>query len=212
MAAKHITMHNEFEENPTRVSQPSAGAGRANSAGLTGETTPFDDMANRANQARAQINASKPSTGGVYVSPAAPLPPEQPTRAGAGAWNDDHTQVIKPQVELQSVGFVFCKRGTRRGQLVRLSEDRTEFGRASDCALIVEDRAASAHHGTVRFDGSDWRITDFDSTNGTRVNGQKLGSESPNPHILSDGDVITIGETDYVFKCIDLREPIAAAR
>ena len=45
-------------------------------------------------------------------------------------------------------------------------------------------------------------IFDFASTNGTFVNGKRLGVEATNPLELQDGDIVSIGETELVFKRI----------
>lgn len=115
----------------------------------------------------------------------------------------DHTVVLKPEADLGSVAFLYCRRGLRRGQLVKLVKQRSEFGRAADCDVPMEDNAASAHQGAILLEESVWKIFDFASTNGTLVNGHKLGRDGANPAPLADGDSIVVGETEYVFKQID---------
>ena len=71
----------------------------------------------------------------------------------------------------------------------------TMIGRAPTSDIVVNDRAASRRHLEIfqQDGGFAWR--DLGSANGTCVNGQRtLGGE------LSDGDVISIGETKLAFE------------
>jgi len=113
-----------------------------------------------------------------------------------------HTIVQRPEQELQSVAWLYCRKGLRKGSLYQFRTERSEFGRADDNEVSIEDEFASAHHGAITLDGDEWRIHDFASTNGTFVNNRKLGSEVPNPAVLSDGDTVRIGDTELVFKRI----------
>jgi hypothetical protein len=116
---------------------------------------------------------------------------------------DGDTQVKpKPGTELESVAWLYCRKGLRRGHLYQFRKQRNEFGRSPDCDVTIEDDFSSAHHGAVLFDEGAWRIFDFASTNGTFVNGKRLGVEATNPLELQDGDVVSIGETELVFKRI----------
>jgi len=116
---------------------------------------------------------------------------------------DRGTQVKqKPGAELESVAWLYCRKGLRRGHLYQFRKQRNEFGRAPDCEVTVEDDFSSSHHGAVLFEEGAWKIFDFASTNGTYVNGKRLGVDATNPLELQDGDVVSIGETELVFKRI----------
>ena len=102
----------------------------------------------------------------------------------------------------ESVAWFYCVQGPDQGRLCRFAKRRTEFGRALDSDLTVEDAYASARHGAVVFDGGAWRLVDFASSNGTFLNGKRLGTDTTNPTDLQDGDRIALGETEFVFKRI----------
>ena len=69
-------------------------------------------------------------------------------------------------------------------------------GRSNDNPIVVGDINASRKHAELRYeDDGTWSIIDLNSTNGTQVNGRRVGSARLNP-----GDRITIGTTDFVFQ------------
>jgi len=64
--------------------------------------------------------------------------------------------------------------------------------------LLISDPGISRRHFEVQWDGSVCRVSDLGSSNGTRVNGQLVGSA-----MLRDGDRIDAGETSFR---IEIRE------
>jgi hypothetical protein len=120
-------------------------------------------------------------------------------RRGQG---DGGTMVHRQETEMDSVGWLYCRRGLRKGQLYQLKKVRNEMGRASECEVTIEDDFASAHHGAVVVETGAWKVFDFASTNGTFINGKRLGVDTANPLELNDGDVVSIGDTELVFKRI----------
>lgn len=136
------------------------------------------------------------------LAEATPRREEPPAESG---WTESErgTKVRGGAAEaLESVAWLYCLKGEGRGQLYQFRKRRTELGRAADCDVVIEDAYASAHHGAVLFDGGAWNLCDFASSNGTFVNGKRLGGEAQNPFELQDGDSIVIGETELVFKRI----------
>jgi hypothetical protein len=70
------------------------------------------------------------------------------------------------------------------------------IGRAGDNALsLSKDDYASAHHARVEAARDGVWIVDLDSTNGTWVNGERLGGRRR----LHRGDTIRIGQTELRF-------------
>lgn len=67
------------------------------------------------------------------------------------------------------------------------------LGRSADSTLVLEDEFASARHAQlVQSDAETWMVSDLQSTNGTFVNGKRVGDE---PVPATVGDVIRIGRT-----------------
>jgi pSer/pThr/pTyr-binding forkhead associated (FHA) protein len=73
------------------------------------------------------------------------------------------------------------------------------FGRRPDVDVVLTgDSFVSGRHAAISYEGDGFIVTDLDSTNGTRLNGQKL---APNkPERLKDGDEIIMGKTVFVFQ------------
>ncbi|MGH3597045.1 MAG: FHA domain-containing protein [Mycobacterium sp.] len=68
------------------------------------------------------------------------------------------------------------------------------IGRANDNDIVIQDVLASRHHAFLVQSPLGTEIRDARSINGTFVNGVRVGSA-----ILSEGDVVTIGNIDLAF-------------
>jgi pSer/pThr/pTyr-binding forkhead associated (FHA) protein len=70
------------------------------------------------------------------------------------------------------------------------------LGRHPSCGFQVRDEFASPYHAVLapRDDG-EWYISDLGSTNGTRVQGYRIGQDH---HMLARGDRIGIGRTTLI--------------
>jgi ABC-type multidrug transport system ATPase subunit len=68
------------------------------------------------------------------------------------------------------------------------------IGRANDNDIVIQDVLASRYHASLTATPIGTEIRDNRSINGTFVNGVRVGSA-----ILSEGDVVTIGNVDLVF-------------
>ena len=81
-----------------------------------------------------------------------------------------------------------------------LAQNETWLGRAgSDDILLNQDTSTSRHHALLEYSNDHYVISDQRSTNGVLVNGQKLADETR--YTLKDGDRITIGNYELVFRC-----------
>ncbi|MGA9490345.1 MAG: ATP-binding cassette domain-containing protein, partial [Mycobacterium sp.] len=67
------------------------------------------------------------------------------------------------------------------------------IGRANDNDIVIQDVLASRHHAFLVDSPLGLEIRDANSINGTFVNGVRVGSA-----VLSEGDVVTIGNIDLV--------------
>jgi len=97
--------------------------------------------------------------------------------------------------------------GPLAGRKEELSESGLVFGRAADADIVIADLQVSGHHAELRLRDGAWTITDLDSSNGTELNGDPVQS-SP----LTDGDVVTLGDSQFTFGADDspqVSEPIA---
>ncbi len=79
---------------------------------------------------------------------------------------------------------------------------RTLIGRGASCGLILRDEGISREHAALVRDGAALRLEDLGSTNGTRVNGERLDG----PRELRAGDLLAVGRAR-----LTVQDPAAAA-
>ena len=98
------------------------------------------------------------------------------------------------------------KAGPHVGQVFEF-EERANFivGRSerANFRLAVKDNSISRIHFMIEMNPPQCRLTDMESTNGTRVNGQKVAMAD-----LKDGDLITAGKTTLLVSVIGRDEPL----
>ncbi|UWF77556.1 MULTISPECIES: FhaA domain-containing protein [Microbacterium] len=82
-----------------------------------------------------------------------------------------------------------------------LTSARTVIGRGSDAAITISDAGSSRRHAEILWDGERAMLRDLGSTNGTKIDGQKIREAA-----LPPDTVFTIGRTDLVFRVV----PVAA--
>ena len=85
--------------------------------------------------------------------------------------------------------------GVLEGKVVELMEDRITVGRAADNAIRLEDGTVSHHHAVLLLEGSEYKLRDLNSTNGTRVNGMRIVEAK-----LRSGDQIRFGSVELRFE------------
>ncbi|MBT1035829.1 FHA domain-containing protein [Canibacter sp. lx-45] len=83
--------------------------------------------------------------------------------------------------------------GAANGTEIILDEDILTIGRSPDSTLSIVDEYTSTHHAKLERQADGWVLTDLDSTNGTRVNGQKVVGSMP----LAIFVPVTIGKTTF---------------
>jgi hypothetical protein len=82
------------------------------------------------------------------------------------------------------------------GQRLAVTAQAVTIGRMPDCTIVINDPNVSRRHAEVRRGLHGTTVVDLGSTNGTKVNGQRVGAE----HTLAAGDVITVGNTHLRFE------------
>ena len=132
-------------------------------------------------------------------------------QAGPGAADADapaaqpqpgHTMIYRPRVqptEAVSPEQLGMEReiasldwdGTRR----EIDKRRVLIGRSKECDIQLADPNVSRRHAELRQEGASYWIVDLDSTNGVEVNGRRLKRAK-----LEDGDRLTLGSTELVFR------------
>jgi len=85
--------------------------------------------------------------------------------------------------------------GVLEGKVIDLIEERITAGRAVDNTIRLEDGTVSHHHAVFLLDGSDYKLRDLNSTNGTRVNGLRIVETA-----LHHGDQVRLGSVEMRFE------------
>jgi hypothetical protein len=83
--------------------------------------------------------------------------------------------------------------GERTGQMVRLERREITIGRSPDSDLIVDDEYASTHHAKLILINNDWLIQDLNSTNGTYLDGSRVGT----PAVVKLNTPVRVGKTVF---------------
>jgi hypothetical protein len=98
-------------------------------------------------------------------------PPAQPPRAA-------------PQVQLEV-----------DGRVIPVTKPVMVIGRGAEADVVVDDPGVSRKHAEVHTSGGRVRVVDLGSTNGTFVDGERIGTGD-----LADGSRITVGRTRIVVR------------
>jgi pSer/pThr/pTyr-binding forkhead associated (FHA) protein len=108
---------------------------------------------------------------------------------------EERTRLSREDVE--PIAWLVIASGPTAGQVRRLSSV-INIGREPTLNdLVLDDAAVSAQHARIRIERGQYILYDLASANGTFVNGQRIYRWP-----LMDGDRITIGGTNLVFKQI----------
>jgi hypothetical protein len=79
-------------------------------------------------------------------------------------------------------------------QTFELGGTEVTVGRLPDNAIQLEHASVSGHHATFRLDGQDYVVRDLDSTNGTRINGEKISQQK-----LRRNDKLRLGNIELLY-------------
>jgi pSer/pThr/pTyr-binding forkhead associated (FHA) protein len=71
----------------------------------------------------------------------------------------------------------------------QLAGERFTVGRGEDNSITIADESVSTNHGEFSFDGNQWAFYDLGSTNGTKVDGNRVESLA-----LAPGSQFEIGD------------------
>ncbi len=83
--------------------------------------------------------------------------------------------------------------GAANGTEIILEDPILTIGRSPDSILAIVDEYTSTHHARLERRGDEWWLADLDSTNGTRVAGQKITGSVPLPIFTP----VAIGKTTF---------------
>jgi hypothetical protein len=117
--------------------------------------------------------------------------PEDPSMTGAislGAAERLGLASASPQL------LVLDKDG-KPAESISVTRDPVVIGRLSTNDVVLSDPNVSRRHAELRRDGERWMLVDLGSTNGSVVNGKAVKE-----HTLEDGDRLSFGQSELIFK------------
>ena len=106
------------------------------------------------------------------------------------------------------VGYAFCghigdERKIERAcrliwgaREIQLSSGANVLGRDQTAVAWIDDPSISRRHAVVHVSGSDVTLEDLGSTNGTFIGGSRVDQPQP----LHDGDAVTLGRVQMIFR------------
>jgi len=85
--------------------------------------------------------------------------------------------------------------GSQKGRESRFDQNLIRLGRKADNHLVFSESVVSSYHAEIGMKGERHILTDLESTNGTFLNGRRIGKEP-----LKDGDRIELGKDGPVLE------------
>jgi len=123
--------------------------------------------------------AAKAAAPTVVSAPVVPAPP-----------------TTRPQAT-EPVGAIASRlvitQGDRTGVELALTGKEILIGRAASCDLLVDDEYASSQHAKLIQMNNDWLIQDLNSTNGTFLAGNRVGT----PAVVKLNTPVRVGKTVF---------------
>jgi pSer/pThr/pTyr-binding forkhead associated (FHA) protein len=89
--------------------------------------------------------------------------------------------------------------GAKAGQVIRITGAKFFIGRSEDCHLRPLSDLISRHHCVIVTDGNYAGVRDFNSRNGTFVNGERVQVERQ----LFNGDRLKVGPLEFEVALVD---------
>jgi pSer/pThr/pTyr-binding forkhead associated (FHA) protein len=87
------------------------------------------------------------------------------------------------------------------GSVFELSTDRITVGRAPDNDICLPHASISSHHAEMILEDGDYKIIDLESTNGTRINDERITDS-----MLRNADQVMIGHIVFSYQSENVME------
>jgi hypothetical protein len=127
----------------------------------------------------------------------------QPPRGGQSAVR----RGSRSRAQAGRKGFILAITDGRNAGREYFFEREASLGRTDENNVIIIDPGVSRRHARIRGSEGVYAVEDLGSSNGTRLNGERLET----PEVLRDGDYVQIGETTILFSVLDVsREDVTA--
>src|SRR5476651_114073 len=80
------------------------------------------------------------------------------------------------------------------GKTFDLSGEEITVGRVADNKIQIEHASVSGHHAVLKLSALDYVIKDMESTNGTRINGERITEQK-----LRRNDILRLGNIELLY-------------
>ena len=134
---------------------------------------------------------------------------DQESKEGEG--NDGDTIMVqrdpKKFIPVIPAAWLIIVKGSKEGVEYEIpprskqNKRRISIGRKTDKDIVIDDDTVSRGQAYIIIEKDKYKIGDAGSANGTFLNGKIIYSDK----VLKDGDKINIGDTELVFKKIELK-------
>lgn len=118
---------------------------------------------------------------------------------------DVNKMIAAKEAEMQSeAGAIPALVGTSnsvKDQKFVFTKDKLEIGRRHNSDIALNVASVSAMHAQIIKDGSEWKVINLLSSNGTFVNGEKVTSK-----VIRAGDHISFAGAEFIFTFFDPEE------
>lgn len=123
-------------------------------------------------------------------------------RSGEGQHTRQFTQPLQAVVTDEPQQMTASAWLEIKDRVVALNQPFLTLGRSIDNEIILEADDVSRQHAQIKLKGGHYVLTDLQSANGTRVNGQRITE-----CVLHDGDELCIAATCMTFRLSDSWQP-----
>ncbi|MBF4461066.1 MULTISPECIES: FHA domain-containing protein [unclassified Rathayibacter] len=120
------------------------------------------------------VTAAQP----VVAPPQAPAPAVAPSARKAREAREEHAGA---GATVHTAQRLVITSGPKRGTELELSGEPLTIGRSSESTLVIRDDYTSTHHARLLLWNDEWMVQDLDSTNGTFLDGRRVGAPTKVP-------------------------------
>ena len=118
--------------------------------------------------------------------------PTMPAAPNAVSTNTGTNPIVSQAGSGMATKLVITE-GDQAGRIMRLDRREITIGRSDGSDLVVDDEYASTNHAKLVLINNDWLIQDLNSTNGTFLDGQRVGT----PAVVKLNTRVRVGKTVF---------------
>ena len=131
-----------------------------------------------------------PSFTPIASTPNSNSPLQNPSNSGSAGSHPATEVLTRPPNQL---AFLL---NPNNGQQHQLNDIEITIGRLPENQICLPDPAVSSKHAIIKFENDRYSILDLGAANPIMINGQTITGS----HMLTNGDQVTIGREEWVFK------------